>query len=550
MLANSDDIKLIQPNFSQFTTKTIKILSGCPIDRAYTSLYESAFRLMKNLALSNMLSIEKVSQSGFINKLDQFLMNDILYQYICICIDKICEKNYYKFSIIQNESLINKLLMKLLENKNVQLVKYLIQVFANLTEDNSSLCIKINSKQLIDNITSYIRFYDQDIKILAINLLVNIQSQINGVVFHSESIIIYSLSILLSLIRESDEKTKIRITNTITIILKKGIEMQNIFFNLDGIDIFLKDLRGLFTSEKIKEFEEAMKNLKNKRKRSETKEDDHCMSTSLDATHSDTDEYKRSILDVLAACSANKEESRRKIIDSKELCIMLSQLEEINSKIVLASANLMLSLSRANDSSKKFLHEYDINGLLFRIANHKNIDVQIISINALCNFLLDNHNSNSELMDCITRLVKIFKNAKHPKIRYNSIFAIKNIVFYCNNKGELKRAIMKKVGYDTILSLLDEEEQMQEQALIIFRVLLYKAADDIEEVFSNVKSKLIKKVYEKLISSDNTDILTQCLYVLCNISTGNDKQKLCIVENGFIQVITDILVRELYLEYF
>ena len=102
--------------------------------------------------------------------------------------------------------------------------------------------------------------------------------------------------------------------------------------------------------------------------------------------------YKIVILECLASSSSVKEESRRKIIDSKELNIILYSLEDNNSKIVQSSANVILSLSRAHLSAKKYLNEYDITSLLFKLTSHNKIEIQITSTNTLCNFLLDSNN--------------------------------------------------------------------------------------------------------------------------------------------------------------
>ena len=100
------------------------------------------------------------------------------------------------------------------------------------------------------------------------------------------------------------------------------------------------------------------------------------------------------ILDCLASSSSSKEESRRKIIESKELNIILYSLEDNNSKIIQSSANVILSMSRAHLSAKKYLNEYDISSLLFKLSSHNNIDIQIASTNSLCNFLLDTNSVN------------------------------------------------------------------------------------------------------------------------------------------------------------
>ncbi len=100
---------------------------------------------------------------------------------------------------------------------------------------------------------------------------------------------------------------------------------------------------------------------------------------------------------------------------------------------------------------------------------------------------------------------------------------------------------MKKLTYETLINLLDDEEiNIQEQALLIFRCLLFKTSEDVEEVLSNSKTKLIKKLEDK-INSYNEEIILHTLYVLVNISSGNDKHKVLVI-NSFIKKITELIV--------
>jgi hypothetical protein len=256
-------------------------------------------------------------------------------------------------------------------------------------------------------------------------------------------------------------------------------------------------------------------------------------------------EFRRTLIECLATASSAKEDCRKKIIESKELNIILFSLDESQQKILLSSANLILSLSRAHISVKKYLNEYDITSILFKLSNHSNVEIQIAITNSLCNFLLDSTNNMNEIIECVSKLLKIINNTKHNKIRYNSICSIKNIIFYITNQSnskEIKKSIMKKVSYDFVLNLLDDEDILiQEQALLIFRVLLFKTSDDIDEVFNNCKIKLIKKLEEKL-NSNNTDVILQALYVICNIATGIEKHKTIVMEKQFIRKIASLLV--------
>ena len=100
-------------------------------------------------------------------------------------------------------------------------------------------------------------------------------------------------------------------------------------------------------------------------------------------------EYRNSILECLAQASFHKEESRKKIIDSKEIYLILHSLNDFHYKILLSDLNLILSLSRSQKATKNILVDYDINETLFKLSNHQNIEIQIASTNSLCNFLLE-----------------------------------------------------------------------------------------------------------------------------------------------------------------
>lgn len=137
--------------------------------------------------------------------------------------------------------------------------------------------------------------------------------------------------------------------------------------------------------------------------------------------------------------------------------------------------------------------------------------------------------------------MKIYNNTNNSKLRYNVICAIKNILYYSNNNKEIKKTIMKKLTYDTLINLLDDEETtIQEQGLLIFRCLLFKNSEDVEEVLLNCKSKLLKKLEDKITCS-NDELIIHTLYVLSNMAAGNDKHK-TIVINSFIKKISELLV--------
>jgi hypothetical protein len=133
-----------------------------------------------------------------------------------------------------------------------------------MTDDDQTVSKRIYDLNIMSVLPSYIRFYDNNTKILAINLMVNVLNHVL-ISFEHEYMIIWSIGILLGLIKEENNNisNKIKCTNILCLINKKSVEMQNIFFNLDGIDLLLKELRSLYTEERLKEIDDLVKIWKN-----------------------------------------------------------------------------------------------------------------------------------------------------------------------------------------------------------------------------------------------------------------------------------------------
>ena len=74
---------MIQSNYSIFTLKCLEILSANPDAENDIGFIQAVFRLLKSLALQNMLSVENIIiHTEFITNIHKYLLNDILYQYI------------------------------------------------------------------------------------------------------------------------------------------------------------------------------------------------------------------------------------------------------------------------------------------------------------------------------------------------------------------------------------------------------------------------------------------------------------------------------------
>jgi hypothetical protein len=77
---------------------------------------------------------------------------------------------------------------------------------------------------------------------------------------------IYSVSILINIIKEEKSvSNKIKSIRALTLINQKSSEIQSIFYNIEGVETLLKELRSLYTEEKIKEIEEMFKRMKDRK---------------------------------------------------------------------------------------------------------------------------------------------------------------------------------------------------------------------------------------------------------------------------------------------
>ena len=150
-----------------------------------------------------------------------------------------------------------------------------MEVITNLSEEELNISKQIYELGILELIPNYIRYQEIHIKIYSINLLVNVMSNLK-LNFSENPIIIWSFSILLDIIKENSttKEKKIRTVNTLSIMNKKGMEMETIFYNLDGIEIMLRELRILYTDDKLKEIEEYYKGVKSNKKKNDKMETD------------------------------------------------------------------------------------------------------------------------------------------------------------------------------------------------------------------------------------------------------------------------------------
>lgn len=100
---------------------------------------------------------------------------------------------------------------------------------------------------------------------------------------------------------------------------------------------------------------------------------------------------------------------------------------------------------------------------------------------------------------------------------------------------------MKELTYQRLLELLDDESiVVQEQAFMSYRNLLHKTEDDIVTVLSEGGEPFLAKIEQKL-QSNIPSIVTQTIYVLSSIASGNLKHKKQMMQDRFFLKALEIL---------
>ena len=538
----------LQKKYLQLPKITIQYIQNTPIEKENIPIFENFFHLLSNLISIELFEVEQYFNNFLLN-IEQYMINESIFQSLCIVLAKVCENNYFKQIVTKNTNLIDKIIRKFYTPKLGQkFQKNLIKLLISLTEEDNDFCKaqigkNNDTKIFFEKINKQVRFYEKDILILSIKLLSNVVLAFKGsdispfLTEEAKGLTIWSLKIIFDLISKKNDNAldidnKIICLSSLGSLLKFSDLIQNHFNDLDGINLIFKEFDSIYSTEELNQINEKIKNIKkNKKNEKENppkdKENDEIKS--IDSKLNQKTKYEKLLIDCLANSCESSDSIRKKIVENSHINIILNIILESNQnyKLILSSIILILNISRGKSSIKTPLIDLGITGLLLKLTSHQNIDIQIQTTNALCNFLIENNKNTSEVLECVNRLVKIFKTTTHQKIRFNSIFAIKNILYSVNMNKEVKKNIMKKITYNVLIDLLkDPDIKIVEHTLLIFRILLYKTSDDIEEVLSNCKEQLLSNIFEKLNNSNTEyNIILNSLYVLSNISNGKENQK-------------------------
>jgi hypothetical protein len=211
--------------------------------------------------------------------------------------------------------------------------------------------------------------------------------------------------------------------------------------------------------------------------------------------------YKLVLVTLLAFSCSECEESRKKIIESKDMILILylSKMKKISVNLNLSF--FLLSIGRVETASRKSLLENNIQNILYENICSNNTYEQLLGVCSLCNYLLDSTFFEKEeleyIIDLILNLISEKKSNKHC---YYSLFALKNLAYSNKDIKETKKVLHKKISIEKVLEFLEDQDySIQEQALILIRGLLYLATPSDDIASSYVKMTRLSKKFGELV---------------------------------------------------
>ncbi|KNC97089.1 uncharacterized protein SPPG_07484 [Spizellomyces punctatus DAOM BR117] len=254
------------------------------------------------------------------------------------------------------------------------------------------------------------------------------------------------------------------------------------------------------------------------------------------ATCGHAERVKESAFRAVAAVCSLREECRKQVIDAKLLPHIVSAMSHPNRRIRIAACECTRSLSRSVKNLRTSLVDAGVGIPLFQLLSDESVEVQTTASATLCNIVLDFSPMKKTVLENggVERLVDLAKSMD-DRLRLNAVWALKNLLFQADS--EIKERVMKELGWDGLLSLInDNETGIQEQALNLLRNLACGKESDIEQVFKGLGEDKVMDILETKLTkpTQSDDIILQALYVIVNVSTGNDRHKAAIMNRETI----------------
>lgn len=265
------------------------------------------------------------------------------------------------------------------------------------------------------------------------------------------------------------------------------------------------------------------------------------VSMSLEDT-ADTAPLQAATLTAIAALSSEFDGAREDVISLQLLPCVVRCLSSTSPDVVLASVKCIRSLSRSVKVLWRDLSNESVGPVLLDLLASKSSEICREVSATLCNFMIEFSpirlsilgRGVPALIDCLY--------SEDNELRRNSLWALKNSLFKADSDTRI--SILTQIGYDSLRRLCTEgHPEVRELSMNIIRNLANSGSsqsqsEQLNVLFGETGRWLITLLSEALrIDSEHSEFAVQALYAVCNIASGSELHKKCLIDSEIPQLL-------------
>lgn len=245
----------------------------------------------------------------------------------------------------------------------------------------------------------------------------------------------------------------------------------------------------------------------------------------------------------LAAVCSEYDEAREKVVKLQMLPVITDSLSGSYPDVVMGSVKCMHSLSRSVMIVRRDIVKENVGRVLLNLLSAENRELVRVASSALCNLVLEFSPVRIVVLEKGgTAILVDLLRSSDEELRKNALWVLKNLFFKADS--ETKSAVMAGVGYDNLQSLCsDRHPRVRELAMTVVRNLACSGSAEaqskqLDALFAATGDRLISLLSEVLrIDFENVEIAVQALYVVCNIASGTEAHKTCLMDSDIPKLI-------------
>ena len=401
-------------------------------------------------------------------------------------------------------------IMKLLQSKLLKVQESSMECLAAMTNENKELALAVSLEpETVSTLLKLSKTGNPSVKLLACRCITNISTQPDAPE-EIEKLRVHLLPIVIKLLKQLLYAQDPHVPHVLAKLLYDKQDLQNVAYDSNAVFLltsWLSSLRG---------------------KEEEDREAKY---------------LKEGILTAIGIISQHNEDARRSVIELDGIPTIVESLRDEDDGVRAAACLCAKSLSRSRKAIKSSLFEAKIDAPLLSLLSDPSRQVQQTASATLCNLVLSFMPMKENILAAggVRELAALSKSPDSI-LRLHSTWAIKNLLYRADRV--LKERVMEELTWPQLLALLnDSEPDVQVQAVIIVRNLVFGKKEDIEPVVQYQDGEVLS-ILERILgpqSGSSAEMKKHAVYAVSNICSGSNKHKDMIMGSMILQSILQCL---------